>query len=116
MVKQKQPKSRRAAASRRADGPAALPPPTALEMERPLTIAGVGASAGGLEAFSALLHSLPAAPGTAIVFVQHLAPQHESALVPLLSAQSGLPCRLPWSRIKVVPSEEASRRLPIIAP
>src|SRR5438876_5846667 len=56
-----------------------------------LTIAGVGASAGGLEAFTALLQGLSADPGVAIVFVQHLAPQHESALVPLLSGQSALP-------------------------
>jgi two-component system CheB/CheR fusion protein len=56
-----------------------------------LTIVGVGASAGGLEAFSALLRSLPLEPGVAIVFVQHLAPQHESALVTLLSGQSALP-------------------------
>jgi two-component system CheB/CheR fusion protein len=56
-----------------------------------LTIVGVGASAGGLEAFSALLEALPAQPGVAIVLVQHLAPQHESALVPLLSSHTGLP-------------------------
>src|SRR6266566_1574125 len=63
------------------------------EVEPPenLTIAGVGASAGGLEAFTALLHGLPPNPGIAIVFVQHLAPQHESALVSLLSGQSALP-------------------------
>src|SRR5262252_239315 len=59
--------------------------------ESSITIVGVGASAGGLEAFSALLQSLPKNPGVALVFVQHLAPQHESALVPLLSGQSTLP-------------------------
>src|SRR5262245_9222227 len=57
----------------------------------PLAIAGIGASAGGLEAFSALLRRLPDDSGLAIVFVQHLAPQHESALVTLLSGQSSLP-------------------------
>src|SRR5262245_39871877 len=56
-----------------------------------ITIVGVGASAGGLEAFSALLRGLPAAPGLAIVFVQHLAPSHDSALVTLLSTQTSLP-------------------------
>src|SRR4249920_267928 len=56
-----------------------------------LVIVGVGASAGGLEAFTALLQGLPPAPGVAIVFVQHLAPLHESALVPLLTGQSSLP-------------------------
>src|SRR5262245_12854512 len=66
-------------------------PPPLEPNEASITIVGVGASAGGLEAFSALLQSLPKNPGVAIVFVQHLAPQHESALVPLLSGQSALP-------------------------
>jgi two-component system CheB/CheR fusion protein len=56
-----------------------------------LTIVGVGASAGGLESFSAVLKTLPPNPGVAIVFIQHLAPQHQSALVPLLTGQSQLP-------------------------
>ena len=54
------------------------------------TIVGVGASAGGLEAFSTLLQSLSPNPDVAIVFVQHLAPQHESALVSLLSGQTAM--------------------------
>jgi len=49
------------------------------------TIVGVGASAGGFEAFGALLRKVPADAHLAIVFVQHLAPQHDSALVELLA-------------------------------
>ena len=41
---------------------------------------GVGASAGGLEAFSQLLRAVPRAQDLALVFVQHLSPHHESAL------------------------------------
>ena len=37
-------------------------------------IVGVGASAGGLEAFTHLLKALPADTGMAFVLVQHLAP------------------------------------------
>src|SRR5215470_11540169 len=59
--------------------------------ESPVVIAGVGASAGGLEAFSQLLQALPGDPGLAIVLVQHLAPQHESALPVLLSGKTHLP-------------------------
>jgi two-component system CheB/CheR fusion protein len=55
-----------------------------------LVIAGVGASAGGLEAFSQLLQALPEDPGVAVVLVQHLAPQHESALPVLLSGRTHL--------------------------
>src|SRR5215475_12445365 len=58
---------------------------------RPVVIAGVGASAGGLEAFSQLLQALPSDPDIAIVLVQHLAPQHESALPVLLSGKTHLP-------------------------
>jgi two-component system CheB/CheR fusion protein len=54
------------------------------------TIAGVGASAGGLEAFSALLSALPENPGLALVLVAHLAPQHESALPTLLASTTKL--------------------------
>ena len=56
-----------------------------------MVIVGIGASAGGLDAFTQLLHALPAQPGFAIVLVQHLAPQHESALANLLSMQTSLP-------------------------
>ena len=56
-----------------------------------MAVVGVGASAGGLEAFTQLLHALPPAPGFAVVLVQHLAPQHDSALASLLSMQTSLP-------------------------
>lgn len=50
----------------------------------------VGASAGGLEAFSQLLDALPADPGFAIVLVQHLAPQREGGLTGLLASRTAL--------------------------
>ncbi len=57
-------------------------------------IVGVGASAGGLEAFTDLLQSLPPDPGVALVFVQHLDPTHESLLAPLLAKAARLPVLL----------------------
>ena len=54
-------------------------------------IVAIGASAGGLEAFSNLLRSLPSEPGFALVFIPHLDPTHESAMVELLSRTTGLP-------------------------
>jgi two-component system CheB/CheR fusion protein len=69
----------------------ATAPSPAVVRSHPARIVGVGASAGGLEAFSTVLRGLAADAGVAIVFVQHLAPQHESALVTLLSSQSELP-------------------------
>jgi two-component system, chemotaxis family, CheB/CheR fusion protein len=50
----------------------------------PTAIVGVGASAGGIEAFTALLKELPPDTGLAIVFVQHLAPTHTSMLPEIL--------------------------------
>ena len=52
---------------------------------QPPLIVGIGASAGGLEAFTQLLSSLQNSPGFAIAFVQHLEPTGESLLIELLS-------------------------------
>ncbi len=54
-------------------------------------IVGVGASAGGLEAFTQLLHALPADTGMGFVLVQHLAPSHPSALAEILSRATQMP-------------------------
>jgi two-component system CheB/CheR fusion protein len=51
----------------------------------PFPIVGIGASAGGLEAMTVLLKSLPSQTGMAFVLVQHLDPTHDSALALLLS-------------------------------
>ena len=56
-------------------------------------IVGVGASAGGLEAFTNLLAALPPDTGMGFVLVQHLDPDHESALTQILSRATLLPVR-----------------------
>ncbi|MGD1072937.1 MAG: chemotaxis protein CheB [Bryobacteraceae bacterium] len=48
-------------------------------------IVGIGASAGGLEAFTELLSALPLDTGMAFVLIQHLEAEHESMLTELLS-------------------------------
>jgi two-component system CheB/CheR fusion protein len=55
------------------------------------TVVGIGASAGGLEAFSQLLESMSPTANVALIFVQHLSPQHESALPSLLAGKTRLP-------------------------
>ena len=55
------------------------------------TIVGVGASAGGLEAFTELLSHLPDDTGMAFVLIQHLDPKHDSHLTELLSKESNMP-------------------------
>ncbi len=54
-------------------------------------IVGIGASAGGFEAFAEMLNALPADPGMAFVLIQHLDPTHESMLSQLLARKSLLP-------------------------
>ncbi|MGD0267796.1 MAG: chemotaxis protein CheB [Candidatus Sulfotelmatobacter sp.] len=54
-------------------------------------IVGIGASAGGLEAFSELLRYLPEKTGMAFVLVQHLDPKHGSALQEILSRTTKIP-------------------------
>jgi two-component system CheB/CheR fusion protein len=48
-------------------------------------VVAIGASAGGLEAFTDLLSHLPTDTGMAFVLVQHLDPTHESMLTELIS-------------------------------
>src|SRR5664280_1088781 len=54
-------------------------------------VVGIGASAGGLEAFTRLLHDLPANTGLAFVLVQHLDPSHKSVLTELLARATSMP-------------------------
>lgn len=57
----------------------------------PRLVVGVGASAGGLEAFKSLLGALPCDSGMAFLFVQHLAPAHKSLLADLLATHTEMP-------------------------
>jgi len=54
-------------------------------------IVGIGASAGGLEAFTSFLHHLELDTGMAFVLIQHLDPKRESMLKELLARQTSLP-------------------------
>jgi two-component system CheB/CheR fusion protein len=48
-------------------------------------VVAIGASLGGLKAFSLLLKYLPANTGMAFIYVQHLEREHKSMLTPILS-------------------------------
>jgi len=61
-----------------------VPPP------KDLTIVGIGASAGGLEACGKLLDALPTPNGMAFILVQHLDPTHESMMVDLLARHTSM--------------------------
>jgi two-component system CheB/CheR fusion protein len=59
--------------------------------EERFPVVGVGASAGGLEAFTALLEHLPTDTGMAFVLVQHPDPRHEAVPSHLLSRATTMP-------------------------
>src|SRR6185437_16976079 len=54
-------------------------------------VVGIGASAGGLDVFKRLLSEWPGDAGFAIVFVQHLDPNHESMLAEILGRTTAMP-------------------------
>jgi two-component system, chemotaxis family, CheB/CheR fusion protein len=56
-----------------------------------LPVVGIGASAGGLEAFLELLSALPPTTGMAFVVVQHLEPNYASQLAEILSRSTEMP-------------------------
>jgi two-component system CheB/CheR fusion protein len=64
-------------------------PPVATPQDFP--VVGIGASAGGLDAFRRLLKAIPDDSGMAYVLVQHLDPLHESILPEILSRVTAIP-------------------------
>lgn len=67
-------------------------------------VVGVGASAGGLEAFQKLLRNIPMDSGMAYVLVQHLAPAHESLLPEILARETSLPVHEITDAINIAPN------------
>jgi two-component system CheB/CheR fusion protein len=72
--------------------------------QTPLTIIGIGASAGGLTALRNLLQALPADSGLTFVIVVHLSPEHESVLAALLQSYTQMPVLQVNGRIAMQPN------------
>lgn len=77
------------------------PSPTA---DKTFPIVGIGASAGGLEAFTQLLTHLPAQSGMAFVLIQHLEPTHDSHLAGILSKFTAMPVEEVKDGMAVLPN------------
>lgn len=67
-------------------------------------VVGIGASAGGLDAFKKLIKAIPENSGMAYVLVQHLAPTHESLLPEILQKVTAIPVLEIADEIKVKPN------------
>ncbi|MEO6719300.1 MAG: chemotaxis protein CheB [Ferruginibacter sp.] len=65
-------------------------------------VVGIGASAGGLDAFKRLLKAIPEDSGMAYIIVQHLDPSHESILTSLLQKATAIPVQEITDNIVVV--------------
>ncbi len=72
--------------------------------EKHAPIVGIGASAGGLEAFTELLENLPTDSGMEFVLVQHLASGQESMLTDILSRSSRMPVHTVVNEMPVEPN------------
>lgn len=70
----------------------------------PCPVVGLGASAGGLEAFQNFLTSAPADAGLAYVLVQHLDPNHESMLAELLGRRTEMPVHQITDGMSIAPN------------
>ncbi|GAB5443628.1 MAG: hypothetical protein Fues2KO_39770 [Fuerstiella sp.] len=59
--------------------------------DRPVGIAGIGASAGGLKSIEELVSRMPDDTGLAFVIVQHLSPDFKSLMDEILARQTSMP-------------------------
>ncbi len=57
----------------------------------PNFVVGIGGSAGGLKAYTALLEALPSNTGMAFVFIAHLSPTGKNLLPHILSQSTNMP-------------------------
>lgn len=73
------------------------PSPTADDVVEPRSpppgppVAGIGASAGGLDAFKKFFSAMPENSGIAFVLIPHLDPKHESLMVDLIARHTSMP-------------------------
>lgn len=73
-------------------GPPEIPAKTPPQKESGdgFLIAAIGASAGGIEAFTELVRGLPKDTGMAFVLIQHLDPKHRSMLTELVARETAM--------------------------
>jgi two-component system CheB/CheR fusion protein len=78
-------------------------PPQPPDSSDGFLIVAIGASAGGIEAFTELIRSLPKDTGMAFVLIQHLDPKHRSMLSELVSKETAMQVAEVTDGMKVEP-------------
>jgi two-component system CheB/CheR fusion protein len=66
-------------------------------------VVGIGASAGGLDAFKRFIKAISPNSGMAYILVQHLHPEHESALPEILQKETKIPVEEITDKVHVKP-------------
>jgi two-component system CheB/CheR fusion protein len=79
--------------------------PQAPPQKKQFPVVGIGASAGGLEAFTALLKNLPSKTGMAFVYIQHLASGQKSLLTEILARSTKMPVHKILDEMTVEPNK-----------
>ncbi|MGD0553069.1 MAG: CheR family methyltransferase [Sedimentisphaerales bacterium] len=88
----------------RVEGPSSSPESGSRRGKGVFPIVGIGASAGGLEALDGFFRHMPSNSGMAFVVIQHLAPQHISAMDSLLKRYTEMEVLNIEDGIKVKPN------------
>jgi two-component system CheB/CheR fusion protein len=70
----------------------------------PFPVVGIGASAGGLQAFTEFFDAMPADPGMAFVLIQHLPPEAENLLPEIIARHTALPVQAATDGIAIEPN------------
>jgi len=80
-------------------------PPAPASSQHDFLVVAIGASAGGIEAFKELVRNLPTDTGMGFVVIQHLDPNHASALAELLSKSTSMKVTEVTDGMRVVPNQ-----------
>lgn len=83
--------------------PAATTAPATPHAAEPLTVVGIGASAGGLKALQRFVEAVPADSGMAYVVIMHLDPERESRIAEILQDRTSVPVRQVTRATRVKP-------------
>jgi len=73
--------------------------------DNPFPVVGIGASAGGLEAFTQLLSHVPTDTGMAFILLQHLDPSQPSLLSEIIARTTEMPVQQVVDGVAIAPNQ-----------